>query len=53
MPRNQVSPQELKVFVENLKNEIFEDTRSYLINSNTYANLYLNKVLDKLAEYRY
>lgn len=53
MPRNQISPQELKVFVEKLKAEIFKDTRSYLINSNSYANLYLNKVLDKLSEYRY
>ena len=48
MPRNQVSLDEIKVFVEKLKNEAGRDN-----TCRDCADKYLNKVLDKLQEYRY
>jgi hypothetical protein len=48
MPRNQVSIEEIKVFVEKLKNETSRDD-----TCRDCADKYLNKVLDKLNEYRY
>jgi hypothetical protein len=48
MSRNQVSIEEIRVFVEKLKNEVSRD------NTCKYcADKYLNRVLDKLREYRY
>jgi hypothetical protein len=52
MPRNQVSLDELKVFVERVKQEMWSDTEYYQ-DSKHCANKYLNKILDKLSEYRY
>jgi hypothetical protein len=48
MPRNQVSLDEIKVFVEKLKDEVVRDN-----SCGECAHKYLNKVLDKLREYRY
>jgi hypothetical protein len=48
MPRNQVSLDEIKVFVEKLKDEVVRDN-----TCKDCADKYLNKVLDKLREYRY
>jgi hypothetical protein len=48
MPRNQVSLDEIKVFVEKLKAEVVRDN-----SCGECADKYLNKVLDKLREYRY
>jgi hypothetical protein len=48
MPRNQVSIEEIKVFVEQLKNEASRDNAC-----RDCADKYLNRVLDKLNEYRY
>ena len=50
MPRNQISLDEIKVFVEKLKNEASWDKNC---NDRNCADKYLNKVLDKLQEYRY
>ena len=49
MSKNQITKDEIKVSVEKLKTELYND--------NTYgakdlAHKYLNKVLDKIAEYR-
>jgi hypothetical protein len=52
MPRNQVSLDELKVFVEKIKQEILLDSQ-YFTDSKDCANKYLNKILDKINEYRY
>lgn len=53
MPRNQVNKQELKTFVEKVKNEMMSDSSYYSSDPKSYANKYLNKILDKLNEYRY
>lgn len=53
MPRNQVTKQELKIFVEKVKNEMMSDSNYYSSDPKSYANKYLNKILDKLSEYRY
>lgn len=49
MSKNQITKDEIKVQVEKLKTELYND--------NTYerkdlAHKYLNKVLDKIEEYR-
>jgi hypothetical protein len=51
MPRNQISPNELKAFVEKLKIELGNENISSDIKS--CANKYLNRVLDRLEQYRY
>jgi hypothetical protein len=52
MPKNQVSLDEIKVFVEKLKNEMWNNP-DCIMPPKDYANKYLNKVIDKLKEYRY
>jgi hypothetical protein len=49
MPRNQITKDEIKVQVERLKNELYNE-KTY--DGKYLAHKYLNKVLDKIAEYR-
>jgi len=52
MSKNQVSLDEIKAFVEVTKHQMTNDNEG---NSSPkdFANKYLNKILDKLSEYRY
>ena len=52
MSKNQVSLEELKSFVQKTKHQMTNDNDG---NSSPkeFANKYLNKILNKLSEYRY
>jgi hypothetical protein len=49
MPRNQLTKDEMRVQVEKLKTELYNE-QTY--GGKDLAHKYLNKVLDKIAEYR-
>ena len=49
MSKNQITKDEIKVQVEKLKTELYGE-KTY--ESKDLAHKYLNKVLDKIAEYR-
>jgi hypothetical protein len=49
MSKNQITKEEIKVQVEKLKTELHNDNTH---ESKDLAHKYLNKVLDKIAEYR-
>jgi hypothetical protein len=48
MPKNQITKDEIKVQVEKLKTELYNEQTS---ESKDLAHKYLNKVLDKIGEY--
>jgi hypothetical protein len=48
MPRNQLTKDEIKWYMEKLKTELYHEKTS---ESKYLANKYLNKVLDKIGEY--
>jgi hypothetical protein len=48
MPRNQLTKEEIKVQVEKLKTELYNEKT---FESKDLAHKYLNKVLDKIGEY--
>ena len=48
MPRNQLTKEEIKVQVEKLKSELYNEKT---FESKDLAHKYLNKVLDKIGEY--
>jgi hypothetical protein len=49
MPRNQITKDEIRVHVEKMKRELYNEQTS---ESKDIAHRYLNKVLDKIEEYR-
>jgi hypothetical protein len=49
MSKNQITKNEIKVQVEKLKTELYNEQTS---ESKDLAHKYLNKVLDKIAQYR-
>ena len=49
MSKNQITKEEIKVQVEKLKTELYNE-QTY--ESKELAHKYLNKVLDKIEEYR-
>jgi len=49
MSKNQITKEEIKVCVEKLKTELYNDKT---LESKYLAHKYLNKVLDKIEEYR-
>jgi len=49
MYKNQITKEEIKVCVEKLKTELYNDKT---LESKYLAHKYLNKVLDKIEEYR-
>jgi len=51
MSKNQITKDEIKVQVERLKTELYNDT-TWTSDPKGLAHKYLNKVLDKIAEYR-
>jgi hypothetical protein len=48
MPRNQLTKEEIKWYIERLKAELYQEKTS---ESKYLADKYLNKVLDKIGEY--
>jgi hypothetical protein len=49
MSKNQITKEEIKICVEKLKTELYNEKT---LESKYLAHKYLNKVLDKIAEYR-
>jgi hypothetical protein len=49
MSKNQITKEEIKICVEKLKTELYNDKT---LESKYLAHKYLNKVLDKIEEYR-
>ena len=50
MSKNQITKDEIKVQVEKLKTELYNE-QTY--GGKALAHKYLNRVLDKISEYRY
>ena len=50
MSKNQITKDEIKVSVEKLKTELYNEQIS---EGRELAHKYLNRVLDKISEYRY
>jgi hypothetical protein len=50
MSKNQITKDEIKVQVEKLKTELYNEQT---LESKYLAHKYLNKVLDKIFEYRF
>ena len=52
MPRNHITKQEIKTFVEKLKTELYNLNYYGYGDPKELAHKYLNKVMDKIQEYR-
>ena len=50
MSKNQITKDEIKIQVEKLKTELYNEQTS---EGKDLAHKYLNRVLDKISEYRY
>ena len=50
MSKNKITANEIKVQVEKLKTELYNEQTS---EGKDLAHKYLNRVLDKISEYRY
>jgi len=50
MSKNQITKDEIKVHVEKLKTELYNEQT---LEGKDLAHKYLNRVLDKIFEYRY
>jgi len=53
MPKNQISKEELKVRVLNLKSQLYAEHIMHDVDAKGLAHKYLNAVLDIIDEYRY
>lgn len=53
MPKNQMSKDELLCHVLKLKNEVNEEPKTVWQKEKDLAHKYLNKVIDRIEEYRY
>jgi hypothetical protein len=51
MPRNQVSKEEIRCYVEKLKNELYNEQIGYTSDPKGLAHKYLSQVLNKIQEY--
>jgi hypothetical protein len=52
MPRNILTKDEIRVHVEKLKKELYNSEVAWTSDPKSLAHQYLNRVLDKIAEYR-
>lgn len=50
MPRNQITKDEIKCYILKMKNELYNE--NYSEGMNFLADKYLNKILNKIEEYR-
>jgi hypothetical protein len=53
MPRNQISKQEIKTRVLELKHQLYLDHIRHDMDMKGLAHKYLNQVIDIIDEYRY
>jgi hypothetical protein len=53
MPRNQLTKDEIKIYALKLKHELYCEDVTYTSDPKSLAHKYLNKLLDKIEEYRY
>jgi hypothetical protein len=53
MPRGQFTKEEMRAYVLRLKGELCNENPNLYSDSKHLANSYLNKVLDKLEEFRF
>ena len=51
MPRNELSKEEIKCYVEKMKVELYNEKIGYTSDPKVLAHKYLNQVLDKIQEY--
>ena len=51
MPRNELTKEQIKCYVEKLKTELYNEQIGYTSDPKGLAHKYLNKVLDKIQEY--
>jgi hypothetical protein len=51
MPRNQLTKEEIRCYVQKLKSQLFEEQINYTPDPKGLANKYLNRVLDRIEEY--
>lgn len=51
MPRNQLTKDEIRTHVERIKTELYNEQLTWSSDPKGLAHKYLNKVLDKIAEY--
>jgi hypothetical protein len=52
MPRGRLTKDEMKASVLKIKNELHYENINYSTDIKSLANKYLNKVLDKIEQYR-
>jgi hypothetical protein len=53
MPKNQLNKDELLCHVLKLKHEVDNESKAVWQKEKNLAHKYLNKVLDRISEYRY
>ena len=53
MPRNQISKEEIKVRVLNLKDKLYNEHVRHDMDMKGLAHKYLNEVINVIDEYRY
>lgn len=53
MPRNQLTRDQIKMDVIQIKNMLYDEHINYSTDIKSLAHKYLNMVLDKIEEYRY
>ncbi len=53
MSKNQITKEEIRSYVLQLKNQLCDDYSDWNSDPKGLAHKYLNKVLDKIEEYRY
>jgi hypothetical protein len=51
MPRNELTKEQIRCYVERLKNELYNEYVEYNSDPKWLAHKYLNKVLNKIQEY--
>jgi hypothetical protein len=52
MPRNYLTKDEMRVHLEKFKTELYKEEMTWTSDPKALAHKYLNKVLDKIGEYR-
>lgn len=52
MSRNKLTKEEIKTWVEQYKNDLYDEPYEITTDSKSLAHKYLNKILDKINEFR-
>lgn len=51
MPRNQFTKEEIRTYVLKLKSQLYNENYNFTSDPKGLAQVYLNKVLDRIEEY--